>query len=237
MNGTVGGLVKRVRRRAEHAWRSTKTSVLTGGGERVDIDLTRRVREDRLDIYELSHLHRYRFAVSQIAAGATVADLACGTGYGSAMLAEECATVFGADIDFSALHAARARYQALGNVSFRCMDLLQFDAENAYDAIVSFETLEHFAEADLLKVLDAFRRALKPHGRLIFSTPYLQENSEAAKALGFHRTFLIDESNIDRWLNSTGYRPISYLYQNYSHHQVVPHLGTRDFVICIAERR
>ena len=223
--------------RVSQAFNARRPSVLTGGGERVDIDLTRRLRERRLDMYELSHLRRYQFAASQIAVDATVADLACGTGYGSALLAQRSASVVGADRDRAAVHAASTRYRGYANLRFRHLDLLRLDTAGAFDTIVSFETLEHFAEPDLLQLLRKFHRALKPRGGLIFSTPYLQEDDDAARALGFHQTFLIDEGKIDEFLSETGFQPANYYYQSYASHDVVQRLDRRDFVICVADKR
>ena len=223
--------------RVSQAFTARRPSVLTGGGERVDIDLTRRLRERRLDMYELSHLRRYQFATSQIAVDATVADLACGTGYGSALLAERSASVVGADRDAAAVGAAATRYRGYANLRFRQLDLLHLEDAGAFDTIISFETLEHFSELDLLQVLRKFHRALKPRGELIFSTPYLQEDDDAARALGFHQTFLIDENKIEEFLSATGFQPADYYYQSYSSHDVVRRLDRRDFVICVAEKR
>jgi 2-polyprenyl-3-methyl-5-hydroxy-6-metoxy-1,4-benzoquinol methylase len=223
-------------RRAKAACRPNRVSVLTGGGERVDIDLTRPLRERTLDVYQLSHLRRYQFAASRIEVRGSVADLACGTGYGSVLLAEPSMHVLGADRDSRAVGAAAARYRDQTNVSFRVLDLLDFNAVGTFDTIVSFETLEHFRESDLLEVLRRFHRALTTRGRLIFSTPYRQEDSDAAKALGFHQTFLIDEERIENWLTATRFRPQEYYYQSYGDHEVVPRLDVRDFVICVAEK-
>lgn len=229
----IGG----VRKRTGDVYYGTQYSALTGGGERVDIDLTRRLHEPRLDMYQLSHLRRYQFAVAHIPPHAAVADLACGTGYGSALLAKKSASVFAADRDHAAIATATARYRRLDNVTFRLLDLLDLDVERRFDAIVSFETLEHFPELDLLDVLRRFHRALKPRGCLIFSTPFLQENTDAAQALGFHQTFLVDQAKIEGWLALTGFRRVVFRYQSYSSHDVVLDLESRDFIVCVAEKR
>jgi 2-polyprenyl-3-methyl-5-hydroxy-6-metoxy-1,4-benzoquinol methylase len=222
-------------KRAYYAARHSRPSPLTGNGERVDIDLTRPLRERKLDIYQLSHLRRYQFALSQIKAGARVGDLACGTGYGSALLASRAKNVIGGDRDARSVNAAIERYRNRANVSYLQIDLINLGVDEMFDTIVSFETLEHFVEADLLRVLRRFHDALVPGGRLIFSTPYLQENSEAARILGFHQTFLIDEEKIEAWLKVTRFRSIAYFYQSYSSHDVVPSMPVKDFILCVAE--
>jgi len=54
------------------------------------------------------HWHRYHFA-APIVAGRNVLDIACGAGYGSALLARSAARVTGADISPAALDHARAK--------------------------------------------------------------------------------------------------------------------------------
>ena len=61
------------------------------------------------------HWHRYAFA-RRFVAGRRVADVACGEGYGSALLAESAATVVGIDIDAATLAHARSTYASRGNV-------------------------------------------------------------------------------------------------------------------------
>ena len=63
--------------------------------------------DDPMINYE--HLHRYAFA-KEFVKDKTVLDLACGEGYGSAMLAEEAEQVTGIDINECAIKHATATY-------------------------------------------------------------------------------------------------------------------------------
>src|SRR5436190_10605249 len=63
------------------------------------------------------HWHRYAFA-RRFVAGKRVLDVACGEGYGSALLAQVAATVTGIDIDAAAVAHARESYAALTNLRF-----------------------------------------------------------------------------------------------------------------------
>ena len=110
---------------------------------------------ERLEIHdgtsglEQEHLARYEYA-RQFVAGLDVLDVACGTGYGSQMLADAGAkSVLGVDISREAIEFARGHHAS---------DRTRFelgDAQNLYDiprekfdAIVSFETVEHVPNAD-----------------------------------------------------------------------------------------
>ena len=114
------------------------------------------------------HLHRYVFA-REFVSGLHVLDAACGEGYGSALLAERAASVVGVDISEEAVTHAQERYTA-NNLSFQAADgtALPFD-DDAFDCVVSFETLEHLH--DQKGLLTEFRRVLKPGGFLLISTP------------------------------------------------------------------
>lgn len=116
------------------------------------------------------HLARYRFA-SRFVSGLKVADIACGTGYGSEFLkltggAKE---VHGVDIDTQAITYAQGRHGGPGLV-FHCADGTATSLDSgAFDAVVSFETLEHVPRPDQL--LREFCRLLGPTGKLIISVP------------------------------------------------------------------
>ncbi len=80
------------------------------------------------DHVEREHVARYEFA-KQFCSGKTVADIACGTGYGSRILSETAQSVDGYD-----------KEQLCGNY---VIDLDRESWEKSYDVIVSFETIEH----------------------------------------------------------------------------------------------
>jgi SAM-dependent methyltransferase len=115
------------------------------------------------------HYHRYVLAARWCVNTRTL-DAACGEGYGSALLAQAGASVKGVDISEKAIDHARQRYGHLDGIEFHLSDCtaLPFD-DNEFDRVVSFETLEHLQEHDML--LAEFRRVLKPDGYLIISSP------------------------------------------------------------------
>ncbi|MES2818530.1 MAG: class I SAM-dependent methyltransferase [Pseudomonadota bacterium] len=115
------------------------------------------------------HLERYRFASRELS-GARVLDMACGCGYGTALLAEQHPdkTLIGVDIDPAAIAYAQAHYQ-LPNLQYLCADAETFSAEQPFDSIVSLETIEHLPRPRQL--VENFSRLLAAGGRVIASVP------------------------------------------------------------------
>jgi 2-polyprenyl-3-methyl-5-hydroxy-6-metoxy-1,4-benzoquinol methylase len=213
------------------------SSSLEDGGERVDLILTTDPEAQKLDMYQKSHLFRYNYAVSIIEPGSVVGDFACGTGYGSMLLAKKAQHVLGIDIDETVIKSIQKRYATTQNVEFLSANLLDLKYENELDILVSFETIEHFTELDILRLLQIFHRGLKPNGRLVFSTPYLQEASATALQMGFHKTFEINEVRIKNWLQKSNFDLVKFHYQDYQSHHVVEHLDKPDFIICEARKK
>ncbi|MHB8138206.1 MAG: class I SAM-dependent methyltransferase [Smithellaceae bacterium] len=225
-------LLLRIYRRLVHS----TPSPLSDSGERVDIDLCSNPHYALMDLYQKSHYKRYVFAKQYVQQGMVCGDFACGSGYGSAMLAQAAGKVTGVDIKQHVVDAVSERYSKLHNVEFVCHDLRHITFDNVYDLIVSFETIEHVEEHDVIGLFNNFSRALKNGGILIFSTPYLQKRSREAIEMGFHLTFDVDEEKIASWLAQTGFSPERFLYQSYKSHDVVTSLADKDFVLCVARK-
>jgi SAM-dependent methyltransferase len=117
---------------------------------------------------ESEHLHRYLYA-RELCRGKDVLDVACGEGYGSALLSQVARSVLGIDSAQGVIEHARRSYTA-ANLRFSCGDARCIEAETAsVDVVVSFETLEHLAEQDTF--LKELRRVLRPEGVVMISTP------------------------------------------------------------------
>ena len=115
------------------------------------------------------HFHRYAFA-ALFSRGARVLDAACGEGYGAALLAAHAGSVTGVDISADTIGHAKQRYGSVANLEFETADCTRLPfADDAFDLVVSFETLEHLAEQEAL--LAEFRRVLDPAGFLLLSSP------------------------------------------------------------------
>jgi SAM-dependent methyltransferase len=125
------------------------------------------------------HWHRYAFARRYVA-GKRVLDVACGEGYGSALLAGVAAAVTGIDIDGGAIRHARASYSGVTNVRFEEGGAAALPLPDAsVDAVVSFETIEHLPRADQPRMIAEIARVLTRDGVLVLSAPNPLEYSAA----------------------------------------------------------
>ena len=220
----------------EKAYDFNKSNPLGGNGERVDINLSERVNFNALDIYQKNHFKRYEFAREIITPGDVCGDFACGTGYGTVMISRKAKLIIGADLNDKVITAITERYKKDSNVIFLNENLLDLSYYNYFDCIICFETLEHFEETNVIKVLTIFRNALKKNGKIIFSTPFMQEKSEEAIKMGFHLTFYISEQKIEEWLKKSGFKIDMIKYQNYDSHDIKDDLKNKEFIICVAQK-
>lgn len=140
---------------------------------------------------DLEHYHRYLVAVELVKDG-IIADVACGAGYGSAILGKYAQQVTGIDVSDLAVASARENFGS-DNVRFQVGDCTDLPFEDAsLDAIVSFETLEHITAHD--EFLDECKRVLKPKGLLIISTPERERyNAQLAEPNPHHVRELTEE--------------------------------------------
>lgn len=211
-----------------------RSQKLDGGGERVDINCLKKPDFNTFDIYQKTHWQRYLFCQELINPLEICGDFACGTGYGSAMMAQKAKSVIGVDVNLKVINAIGKRYKKQKNLFFIQKNLLDLDYQDYFDKIISFETLEHFEEQEILKLLRLFHLSLKKNGMLIFSTPYRQEPSPVALKMGFHKTFEIDETKINKWLQQTGFQLLYFKYQNYQSFDLFDELNHKDFIIGLA---
>jgi SAM-dependent methyltransferase len=116
----------------------------------------------------IEHLHRYAIAMEYVK-DKVVLDIACGEGYGSNLLSKNAREVTGIDMDSKTINQASKKYSK-NNLKFiqgKVEDIPV--AENSFDVVVSFETLEHTKEHK--KIFQEIKRVLKPGGLVIISTP------------------------------------------------------------------
>ena len=119
---------------------------------------------------EIEHFHRY-FAAQTLVQGKNILDAACGTGYGSKILAEKATHVYGLDLSPEAVEYAKANYNG-ENITYQVGSIAELPfADGLFDVVVSFETIEHVDQTIQKLFLQEIKRVLKPDGLLIMSTP------------------------------------------------------------------
>jgi SAM-dependent methyltransferase len=143
------------------------------------------------------HWHRYAFA-RRFCAGRRVADIACGEGYGSALLAAAAEDVVGIDIEPATIAHAARRY-AVPNLRFVAgsADALPLPGASI-DAIVSFETIEHLPADAQPRMLAEFARVLAPGGFLLLSSPNRPEYSDARQHVNPFHLHELDREELAR---------------------------------------
>jgi SAM-dependent methyltransferase len=137
--------------------------------ERIDPRWARRSEADYLTY--LFHIAAYRFAFDYTTQRA-VLDYGCGTGYGTALLAESAASAVGIDIGAAAVEHAAHSYRR-HNLSFRRVapaedGPLPFD-DHSFDTVVSFQVIEHIGAVQ--SYLSEIGRVLRPGGHAVIATP------------------------------------------------------------------
>ncbi|MCB0715754.1 MAG: class I SAM-dependent methyltransferase [Chitinophagaceae bacterium] len=132
----------------------------TWTGERLETFIT--------DGTMLEHLHRYAM-VAAFCKGKRILDIACGEGFGSHLIAEKAAQVWGIDIHEPTIQNANKKYKKpnlhflTGDITSIPLDKLQFDI------ILCFETIEHIEQHE--QAIRECKRVLTAEGVLIISTP------------------------------------------------------------------
>jgi glycosyltransferase involved in cell wall biosynthesis/SAM-dependent methyltransferase/uncharacterized coiled-coil protein SlyX len=127
---------------------------------------------------ELEHVHRYLLA-SRLSSGKRVLDIACGEGYGSALLAQRAMSVVGVDIAAEAVAHANAKYKSR-NLAFKMGSCAAIPLpDHSVDFVVSFETIEHHDQHD--EMMREIKRVLVPCGVLMISSPDKLEYSDKPK--------------------------------------------------------
>lgn len=148
---------------------------------------------------EIEHLHRY-FLAREMARGQEVLEIACGEGYGAAMMAQVATSVLGMDVSIEAVAHAARNYKR-DNLRFALGDARKLDAPDAsVDLLTSFETLEHFYEHELFYA--EARRVLRPGGKLLISTPEREVYSPEGSRANMHHVRELSRAEFEAGLRA-----------------------------------
>ena len=146
------------------------------------------------------HWHRYAFA-RRFVAGRRTLDVACGEGYGSALLASAAATVVGIDVAPEVVAHATERYRDRANLRFEAGSASRLPLQDAsVDAVVSFETIEHLPREDQPRMVAEIARVLADDGVLILSAPNPVEYSQKRDYRNPFHIYEPDREEIDAML-------------------------------------
>jgi SAM-dependent methyltransferase len=134
------------------------------------------------------HWHRYALA-RQLSQHCTVLDVACGEGYGAAMVAETAYKVVGVDLSVDVIQHAKNNYRHHANLQFvtASCECLPF-SDASFDLAISFETIEHIEKQK--EFISELTRVLRPDGILILSSPNKRLYSDAHD---YHNEFHVRE--------------------------------------------
>lgn len=140
------------------------------------------------------HVARYAFA-RRYAQGRRVLDSGCGTGYGSAELAQTALQVTGVDLAPEAVEFACANYP-ITNLRFVVASSAATPFQtNSFELVVAFEVIEHLP--DFRAFLNECARIVTPQGLFIVSSPNKSYYAESRAKTGpnpFHvREFEAEE--------------------------------------------
>ncbi len=125
---------------------------------------------------------RYKFACKWLRDQDYVLEVGCGEGFGCNFFSRHVAKVTGVDIDPGLVERCRTRYTR-ENLRFLVEDIVhpRQMAKATYDAIVSFEMIEHISQEDGQLMAANVAAMLKDRGLAILSTPRVREDRSVSR--------------------------------------------------------
>jgi 2-polyprenyl-3-methyl-5-hydroxy-6-metoxy-1,4-benzoquinol methylase len=168
------------------------------------------------------HIHRYETVIKRLQGTEYVLDIACGTGFGSDLLAEKASRVIGGDIDAHTIEKNKSIWNRT-NLDFQKLDATQLPfEEDTFDVLISFETIEHSTQYEAM--LSEFKRVTKKGGLLFISTPNIYMNSPTGMVTNpFHtQEFTPNElNNLIKIQNYSAYELLGQLYARYQNQDAI----------------
>jgi hypothetical protein len=172
------------------------------------------------------HVARYEFAAKFLGRDKRVVDLACGIGYGAAVLADAGNRVLAIDKSTDAINYGSEHY-ARENVRFHCEDLSKLKLGDEYDAAVCFETIEHLEDP-----LPMLRELCRSAETLVASVP--NETVFPFQNYKFHYRHYT-RAEFAELVQAAGYEITGWYGQAGPHSEVQPGIEGRTLIV-VAKR-
>jgi SAM-dependent methyltransferase len=174
---------------------------------------------------------RYTLASERLKPLSAILDLSCGYGYGTEFLFRKCKlgkTIGGDYFGPAAIYANRVFKQCREDLEFVYVNGLDENAfeANSFDNIVSLETVEHVEEDG--KILQNFRKWLKPSGTLLLSVPNEDVIKFDPKTDPFHYRHY-NRTTISELATASGFSIIEFIY--FDEHGVSEEPRNRIFAV------
>ncbi len=116
--------------------------------------------------------------VEKLESGTRVADIACGSGNGTLVMARRFpnSTFIGFDLDADAIAIARSRAGGLGNVSFEVADAATLTSDRPFGAAFVFNSVHD--QTRPLEVLSSIQSILESGGTFLMNEPRISSSLE-----------------------------------------------------------
>jgi ubiquinone/menaquinone biosynthesis C-methylase UbiE len=167
-------------------------------------------REEQDDLLQATTIFQSLFA------GKDVLEIACGTGYWTARIAQTAASVQATDINQSMVNIAKTK-QTNERVSFAVADMYRLTPDRKYDGVFGGFVWSHILLQDLPPLMDSIREWLHPGGILAF----IDSNSVEGTPHDRRKTTETDEQG-----NQYQTRRL----ENGTSHRVLKNFPTQDFM-------
>jgi len=164
----------------------TEASRVRHRGERVVVTDFEAAGVKKNDPVVLQNLNRYQWVLSKVK-GLDSLDAGCGSGYGTHYLATQGASkITGVDISAVAIDWCNSHFQA-DNLRYRQMDVRHLEfGDGAFEAVISFDVIEHLEPADQLRYVSEVARVLGNGGRAIIGCPNARANDDDNNPFHLH---------------------------------------------------
>lgn len=127
-----------------------------------------------------SDIARLREHICQALGGRRVLELACGTGFWTAAIADSVHYLYATDASEEVLEIARSKRIDQARVTFACGDAYQpFAPECEFDAGLAMFWWSHIPTGRLTSFLESFHSVLRPGARVVFADNRFVEGSNS----------------------------------------------------------